>query len=241
MTPLRLRLFLVAFVGLATAISANALYFQEAPQFAGNTIRTAPSQKQARASGDDEATAATAALPKPVRAAETPGPRQGATATQSDSLRASERSRPQSSVSKKVVRGIQRELARHGYEPGEIPGTLDIRTRLAIVAYQFDQGMAITGQPSEDLLKSLIFGAAGGIGEPKPLERFEGRPAIIAEIQDLLAKLGYGAASHGRIDERTRKAIRKFESDRDLEPSGRLHPRVLLEMVVVTGQPITAG
>lgn len=241
MTPLRILLFVVAFLGLATAISVNALYFQEAPQLAAGGAREALPQTPPANAEQDTPPTATAALPK--SALET-SDRVGATIQALE--KRSEPTEPwpvrqppaPEPVSERVVQGIQRELARRGYDPGEANGRVHIETRSAIIAYEFDEGMPLTGEPSEAIFKSLLFRLGEGIGAQRPDERFERRRALVSEVQDMLARMGYGApASDGRLDARTRQAIEKFENDRNLGASGRLSARVLLEMVIVTGRP----
>jgi hypothetical protein len=83
-----------------------------------------------------------------------------------------------------------------------------------------------------------LFRLGEGVGARRADERFERQRALVSEVQNMLARMGYGApASDGRLDARTREAIEKFENDRNLAASGRLSARVLLEMVIVTGRP----
>ncbi|MGF1622333.1 MAG: peptidoglycan-binding protein [Rhodomicrobiaceae bacterium] len=219
----------------------NALYFQEAPQRAAGGAREALPETPPATAQQDTPRSVTAALPKSALEASDPvGATVQALENQSEPaepwpLRQAPAPEP---VSERVVQGIQRELARRGYDPGEANGRVEIETRSAIIAYEFDEGMPLTGVPSEAILKSLLFGLGEGLSEERTDERFERRRALVSEVQDMLARMGYGApASDGRLDARTREAIEKFESDRNLAASGRLSARVLLEMVIVTGRP----
>jgi peptidoglycan hydrolase-like protein with peptidoglycan-binding domain len=233
MTPLRIRLLVVAFAALATAISYNALYLQDAPRLAGSAI-SAPAEELKIRPGS-----ATAALPKQYSApaggtdiaslaADEPLPR---TATEA----------PRPPVSGRLITAIQRELRQRGYDPGPVNGALSLETRSAIIAYEFDEAMPLTGEPTEALLKSLIFDAAMGKAGPGPPARFEQHGELVTEVQTLLADLGYGSGpGDGRLDAGTREAIRKFESYRNLNARGRITERLLLEMVIVTGRPFGA-
>jgi peptidoglycan hydrolase-like protein with peptidoglycan-binding domain len=140
------------------------------------------------------------------------------------------------------VKAVQRELNLRGYAGEAATGTLDIRTRAAIIAYEFDENMPLTGDPTEALLKSLIFGRAAGKPGPGPADRFEERRELIAQVQENLARMGYTPGpANGRLDPKTRDAIRRFESDRNLGARGHLNERVLLEMVIVAGHPLDAN
>lgn len=234
MTPLRLRLFILAFFAVAAAISFNALYLQEAPRLAGTAIRASEKEQQSRPSAataslpqEDVSTAGTLSIePQPSNATQ---PRVAATPE----------SKPDTPISAELVRAIQRELTRRGYDPGAINGELDIGTRAAIIAYEFDEGLPLKGEPSEAVLKSLIFGAAAGksgLG-PGPADRFERRRDLVIQVQDMLAQMGYlTGPSDGQFDSETRDAIRKFENDRELSGNGRLTARVLLELIIANGR-----
>ena len=51
-----------------------------------------------------------------------------------------------------LTKGVQRELANINYEPGPADGILGQVTRAAIFAYEYDNGMVLTAQPSDQLL-----------------------------------------------------------------------------------------
>ncbi|WP_088346046.1 MULTISPECIES: peptidoglycan-binding domain-containing protein [Rhodomicrobium] len=251
MTPLRLRLFGSAFVAVAAAITVNALYLQEAPKLAGTAARARPAEL-ARA-----APVAPVPAPAPV-AAETTATATAALQKEEVKPEAPAASIPRSTLAPlgsldavvrdtappppaKLVRAIQRELAGRGYSVGQESGLLGMQTRAAILAFEFDEGLPLAGEASEAVLKSLIFGKAAGKRGPGPDGRFEGRQALVAGVQDMLARMGYTSGPvDGQLDGKTRDAIRKFESDRHLQAEGRLTERVLLEMVIVTGRPFDA-
>ena len=54
-----------------------------------------------------------------------------------------------------IVVDVQEELARRGYDPGVIDGIAGPQTRDAIVAFQRDNGLAITGRVDQTLLDEL--------------------------------------------------------------------------------------
>jgi hypothetical protein len=53
------------------------------------------------------------------------------------------------------VADVQRELAREGYDPGPIDGVMGGQTRSAIIAFQQDNGLAVTGRIDSELLSEL--------------------------------------------------------------------------------------
>jgi peptidoglycan hydrolase-like protein with peptidoglycan-binding domain len=58
-------------------------------------------------------------------------------------------------ASQNLVIEIQRSLKVLGYQPGPIDGSPGDDTKSAIMAYQRDQGLLETGQPSEALLAHM--------------------------------------------------------------------------------------
>jgi peptidoglycan hydrolase-like protein with peptidoglycan-binding domain len=238
MTPFRMRLCVVVFLAVAAAISINALYLQDAPRIAGAAVQSfAPVADVALAS-----TAATASLPKKPLAASAERPAEPPANVAEPAARPIAPRPTAKPAPAKLVKAIQRELSDRGYAVGEGNGVLGLQSRAAIVAYEFDEQMPLTGEASEMVLKSLIFGRAAGKGGPGPVERFERRRRLVTEVQVALAALRYRSGpADGRLDAETREAIRKFESDHRLQAGGRLTERVLLELVIVTGRPLDAN
>jgi peptidoglycan hydrolase-like protein with peptidoglycan-binding domain len=231
MTPLRLRLFALSFLAIVTGISANALYLQDPPQFAGTAIsETTPTQS---------IDPSTASLPRSTAKIYGRDPDDGgASVSKQAEKKINLESSPTTRSTGKIVRAIQRELTRKGYNPGGTDGNASIETRAAIIAYEFDEGLPLKGEPSENILRSLIFGAASGTADLGQTDRFERRRDLVMQVQDTLAQLGYiTGPSSGQFDSATRDAIRKFENDRELSGNGRLTARVLLELVIAGGGP----
>ncbi len=235
MTPFRMRLFVVAFLALAAATSFNAIYMQEAPR------RTAAAVKVASPPGDGEERpgAATASLSGEEAAPGAAG--ESAAAAAARKIMEAQKPDPLPAPNPRV-KAIQRELASRGYRPGGRDGVLTPQTRAAILACEFDERMPLTGEPTEAVLKALIFAKAAGKTKAGAPDRFEHRGEVVKQVQQMLAQLGYTAGPiDGRVDDRMREAIRRFETDRRLKPGGRLTSRVLLEMVIVAGKPFAAS
>jgi hypothetical protein len=141
--------------------------------------------------------------------------------------------------SPRVIRAIKRELNFHRYSAGPEDGDLTSEMQAAIVSYEFDMGLPLTGRASNALLNSLLFDAVTTLPSPSARAHFENSNKLITAVQDVLSRMGYGAsASSGYLDEATRYAISKFEADRNMDESGRLTARLLLEIMIVTGEPI---
>jgi hypothetical protein len=131
---------------------------------------------------------------------------------------------------------LQRELARRGYS-----NQLQARPnglRLAILAYEFDNGLPLTGEPTEALLKRVLFdGNQGPRGSFT--DRAELNTKLVMEAQRTLAGLGFFRGTFsGRIDVWTSNAIRDFERHRGIPLTGRLTDQTLLELISYSGQPI---
>ncbi len=131
---------------------------------------------------------------------------------------------------------LQRELARRGYA-----NQLKVRPnglRLAVLAYEFDNSLPLTGEPTEALLKRVLFdGNQGPRGSFS--DRAELNTKLVMEAQRMLAGLGFFRGTFsGRIDVWTSNAIRDFERHRGIPLTGRLTDQTLLELISYSGQPI---
>lgn len=139
-----------------------------------------------------------------------------------------------------TVAGIQRELKRRGYHAGPEDGQAHVGLREAIIAYEFDRGLPLTGEPTQQLLKELLF-APFSPAPPQQLspKRLESTVELVKQVQTALASLGYGPqAINGRVDDQTRAAIRLFQTERNIPATGTLSERLLLELYNFTGQPL---
>lgn len=66
------------------------------------------------------------------------------------------RAAPVASASSTTVVETQKALVRLGFDPGPIDGAMGASTRRAIRTYQQAQGLPVTGQPSDALLKHML-------------------------------------------------------------------------------------
>ena len=135
-----------------------------------------------------------------------------------------------------VTRAVQRELQIRGYETGGSDGIAGLMTRGAIMAYEYDHNLPLSGQPSDRLLKAIILGeggkAKGKGGEVKTSEAQD----VVRSVQRSLAKLGYKpGAANGRLTPDTLRAIRAFEGDQALPETGRISGPLIARLLRLSG------
>jgi len=211
MITLQARIMLVAFVALAAAITYNATYLQKGPH-------PAPMAIDAQASEG-----------RPIKSAREPRRITKILPNHTETTALPPRS--------KTIVAIQRKLTEKGYEPGPIDGVQGHMTRAAIMAYQDDNKLGITGTASDHLLKNMILGASLGDAmadkaSPIPAET----KALIKTVQMTLKKLGYDpGAPDGLWGASTRKAIESFERGRKLTIKGRISGRFLKDLMQANG------
>lgn len=138
-----------------------------------------------------------------------------------------------------TIAGIQSELRLRGYAIPQISGRLDTQTRQAIREYQQGQGVPATGEPSTALLDELRDASA----DPAPADSLLSRDERAAAQRALNAR-GYDAGPpDGVLGPRSRVAIRSFQADNTLTPTGELTPRTLELLGVIaaaTPEPLPA-
>lgn len=144
-----------------------------------------------------------------------------------------------------VVKAIQRELTAKGYDPGETDGIEGVLTRAAVMAYQHDNGLPVTGQSSSELLQNVVLGN-GNSGTRSTIDGTIPPETVnlIRGVQQILAELGYGPGPvDGVFGASTQKAIEAFERERGMTVKGRISGKLLRELMRVTGTrlPTTAS
>ena len=125
-----------------------------------------------------------------------------------------------------VAGRVKRELVAKGYKVEGKAGQDDMVTRAAIMAFEWDSGLPLTGRPTEALLQRLILGTGANGGVPgasiaiRPTREAED---VIRTVQQSLTLLNAGhLETDGRIGNRTIRAIRKFEARQGLPQTGRI-------------------
>ncbi len=224
MTPARARLALFAIMAVFLATAGNALFLQErvrtpSSMWAGRIPADKPAMNTGTLAAASEPASAQlpAVQPQETQPAATPTP-------QPASLQPPQPSLTQATVENatpRILTALQRELGRHGYSEQLQAQAKGLR--LAVLAYEFDNGMPLTGQPTEALLKQVIFDLNQA---PRGTfaDRAEVKPRLVVEVQKALLGLGFfrGALS-GRMDVWTSEAVKDFERHRGLMLTGRLH------------------
>lgn len=253
LSPFSARLALVAFLAISGGVGINLLVLQS-PRSRVSEARVQPWQIPVIVDADQLGRKALEALIGSHIERETPdartsanppripeGKRVGSFAPSSGSF--SQVPLPGSDptdVQKATVRSVQLELSRRGYEPGTADGVPGLVTRAAVMAYEHDQGLPLTAEPSPEVLAHLRHGtsapgAAIGLqpGAPKPASHAE---LVIRSVQEALGKLGYLAAlPDGFVSDQTIRAIREFEMDSGLVPTGRISGPLVVRLAKQTG------
>lgn len=132
---------------------------------------------------------------------------------------------PDAEGNPETIRAVQRELQQLGYGPLQVDGVPGLLTRAAIMAFEHDNRLGLTGEATETLLKRLLLGASGEKPAANEAGRIRSQQAeiVLRTVQQSLAALGYQPGKvDGRSGEETERAIREFEMDHGLDPTGRV-------------------
>ena len=228
------RFCLAVFAMLSTAVIFNLVFFQ-GRRVAGGFETAALGQSDAGAPGNGlggsysaDARSTTEIQNAPQGSMATPKPAM----PQSGGFAAPERplpvatAPPAAGMSRTdLVRSLQRALGARGFEPGEADGVMGLMTRAAIMAYESDSGLALTGAPSEDLLRRLQ-----GV-TPSPVPARRGPPAVktleaatlVRDVCQWLAALGYPVAKNETsMSVALVRAIRDYEASQKMPETGRI-------------------
>lgn len=257
MTPGQTRSAIAVFVLVGTVIAVNVLFLQGTgdrqmarreggPQLAGGTeaerqrrLALAPHEGRLQRSGVEPRAAAATTGGIFNGAPASPNERIGRFAP--DAARVAVMRVPDidpRARNLEIVRAVQRGLAERGYEPGVADGVPGLATRAAVMAYEHDHGLPSTAEPSESLLLHMQKGAgtppatvakpATAPAKPPPVPQAE---QVVRSLQHSLAMLGYFAGRiDGQVGEDTVRAIREYEVDSGLVPTGRVSAPLLARM-----------
>ncbi len=136
-----------------------------------------------------------------------------------------------------TTRAVQRELESRGYYGiGSADGVLGLATRAAVMAYEYDHGLPLTADPTEDLLRTIILGTASS-DQPTAvtLRPTSNAEQVIRIIQRSLVGLGLGPIKpDGLQGETTIRAIRRFEQQQGLPETGRISGVLVARLAKLT-------
>ncbi len=230
MTPKHARYAVFTFLLLSTGVAGNIMFMQD-HQGAGRGVAaraqpraTIDRTKRAVADTPAETIHANAFTANPVIAPQPPTKPPGkAPATDSTTP-------PGPAETGDVTASIQRELQTRGYEPGAPNGTASIITRAAIMAWEFDNGLALTGEPTEAIGKAIVLGVSKSLTaqiqaqyQALPKDKRARTEQLVRTVQSALSALGYNVGrATGRVNEDTERSIREFEVDQNMTQSGRI-------------------
>lgn len=232
------RILFLAFLALTATIIYNALYLQ---QIGARGLAGVPAAQSAATQvipigppSDPNGASETAQM-------KTEGGSAPAVSTDMPSLAAG------SGESRLVVRAVQRELAERGYEVGAVNGQLSDQTRTAISSFQKKEGLAVTGLPSDDLLRQILLGdsiapsvTTGSLAASDSIAANAAEYDTVLRVQKALAELGYApGAVDGAWGENTASAVAAFQRDRNMKQTGTITPELLREFQRVTGRDLT--
>ncbi|HML30198.1 MAG TPA: peptidoglycan-binding domain-containing protein [Hyphomicrobium sp.] len=139
-----------------------------------------------------------------------------------------------------VTKGVQRELNNINYEPGPADGVLGLVTRAAIFAYEYDNGLVLTSEPSDQLLSQLILGSSS-------MTQSSARPgktmtsdaeSLVRTVKQQLAALGYQTGVPGSaLTPEFARAVREFETDQKLKVTGRISGPMVSRLLRLKSEP----
>ena len=128
-----------------------------------------------------------------------------------------------------TIAAVQRELSARGYGPLTADGVAGLMTRAAIMAFEHDNGYALTGEATETLLSRILLGTSADVTDQAQAGRVRSRHAeiVVRTVQQALAQLGYEIQRiDGRFGADTARAITQFESREGMKPRGRISAEV---------------
>lgn len=134
-----------------------------------------------------------------------------------------------------TVEEVQRQLLASGYYKGPVDGVTGRLTRQAIIAYQQQQGLTVSGEASDDLAENIrytreIAEASLFTGDVTPVADADLR-AQVRRVQANLNDLSYNPGTiSGDMTAETHDAIRQFQHDHHIPETGEISAVLLSEL-----------
>lgn len=245
MSPSHARYAVCAFVLLSAGVAANIMWLQDLQGASRGGQQRAAAERQRKAAPEFEAER-TASLQgtnqQPMILNGQASPAAAAKSAPKSPGAAIDPAVAASGDAPEVIASIQRELQARGYEPGTPDGLAGAVTRAAIMAWEHDHGLTLTGEPTEAVMKAIVLGVSAPAAaqitaqwQALPKERKARADQMIRMVQQSLSALGYNLGKvTGRINEDTERAIREFETDQSLNPSGRISGPLVARLTRLT-------
>lgn len=124
------------------------------------------------------------------------------------------------------LRGIQKALHDHGYDPGPVDGSMGPMTAQAIRDYQHDAGLPVDGVATKALLDHLSFAMPRVTANPSPA-----RTQLVYEVQEELQLRGfYDGPIDGMAGDGTTEAVRRFQRAAGLPVTGQVDFNLLADV-----------
>ncbi|HFB2047974.1 MAG: peptidoglycan-binding protein [Hyphomicrobiaceae bacterium] len=130
-----------------------------------------------------------------------------------------------------LVRAVQRELKENKYYGGKIDGNLSLHLRAAIMDYEAENQLPLTGEVSEEILRAILLGASL---ETRPVHKIQlshKAQTVLKYVQKLLKQIKFGnLRNFGQLDVITVNAIQQFELEHQLPAKGRISYNLILKL-----------
>lgn len=228
------RLALVTFTALSGVVAVNAFFLQDASvssaaaRARSERVKTQSDQdrKSRLALNGAEAraseTAATSRIPQAASTEHAKVGRFAPTAAHVSPLSLPENA--DEATAEGTARAVQKILQERGYEPGRMDGAVGVVTRAAVMAYEHDNGLPLTAEATRSLLQHMRYGippeTGAKAGRPGRMPHTE---QIVRLVQQTLSGAGYFPGQlDGYYSKQLAEAIRLYESDIGLAPTGRI-------------------
>lgn len=143
-----------------------------------------------------------------------------------------------------IVRGVQKGLAARGYLAGAADGVAGLATRAAIMAYEYDNGLVMTAEPSRELMKHILVGGAGPAAARRGAPEIKGSEAagLTRTVAQQLAAAGYPSGrSDGSFSPQLVQAIRTYEAVQKMPVTGRISAPLVAKLAKASAAGKTAA
>jgi peptidoglycan hydrolase-like protein with peptidoglycan-binding domain len=246
MSPQQAGITLGCFLLVASGVATNALFMQAQPSMASRAVLERPlprsTAERMRNRGDVAQQVTRVAARKSTEDRTQRAARLDPASATLDGLPAVGDTADEDT---ETIRALQRELHQRGYGPLASDGTMRPVTRAAIMAYEHDQNLPLSGEASEMLLGRVLLGASTSMEPASGAARKVASPRaaqVVRTVQEMLAKLGYQPGQiDGRLSEETVRAMREFDLDKGIAFKGRISADLLIRLseAAQSGQPST--